>query len=326
MTKTICALIAATALLATAASADDSSAALAMGGVVFTKNTPVRMAGEDLYVSPKTVRVRFEFVNDIGNAVVTIVAFPLPDIDTNEYSESAVGTITPDPVNFVGFKLAVNGKPVPFQVEQRAFYKGRDVTAALKAAGVPLNVIADDGYKTLDAVGGTKRAALFKADLVDDEGEGHLHPHWIVRTKFYWTQTFPAHSTTVIEHSYQPVTGQFFFSFMTEDVQGKSAEATDYCFDGATRAKVAAMIAARKKTPGPNGDYLNAYVTDYILKTANNWNGPIGRFHLTLDKIKPDNVLSLCWRGDLKKIGPTTFDAVRTNFAPDQDIHLLVLE
>ena len=229
-------------------------------------------------------------------------------------------------MNFVGFKVVVNGRPVPFQVEQRAFYKGREVTAALKAAGVPLNVIADEGYKTLDAVSGAKRAALFKADLVDDEGEGHLHPHWIVRTKFYWIQNFPAHATTVIEHSYQPVTGQFFFSFLTEDVQGKSAEATDYCFDAPTRAKIAAMIAVRKKTPGPNGEYLNAYTTDYTLKTANNWNGPIGRFHLTLDKIKPDNVLSLCWRGDLNKTGPTTFEAVRTNFAPAQDIHLLVLE
>jgi hypothetical protein len=71
---------------------------------------------------------------------------------------------------------------------------------------------------------------------------------------------------------------------------------------------------------------LNAYETDYILKTANNWNGPIGRFRLVLDKLKPDNTLSLCWDGELKKTGPTTFEAVRTNFAPTRDIHLLVLE
>jgi len=50
------------------------------------------------------------------------------------------------------------------------------VTAALKAAGVPLNVIADEGYKTLDAVSGAKRSALFKADLVDDEAKAICIP------------------------------------------------------------------------------------------------------------------------------------------------------
>jgi len=59
MVRTMCALLAGAALLAAPSLADDSSAALAAGGVVFTKNTPVRMAVEDLYVSPKTVRVRF---------------------------------------------------------------------------------------------------------------------------------------------------------------------------------------------------------------------------------------------------------------------------
>jgi hypothetical protein len=87
------------------------------------------------------------------------------------------------------------------------------------------------------------------------------------------------------------------------------------------------MMKAHKGTPNGLGPgMLIAYQTDYILKTANNWNGPIGRFHLTLDKLKPETALSLCWDGELKKTGPTTFEAVRTNFAPARDIHLLVLE
>ena len=80
----MCALLAGAALVAAPSLADDSSAALATGGVVFTKNTPVRMAAEEPYVSPKTVRVRFNFVNETPKDVGTIVAFPLPDIDTNE--------------------------------------------------------------------------------------------------------------------------------------------------------------------------------------------------------------------------------------------------
>jgi hypothetical protein len=37
-------------------------------------------------------------------------------------------------------------------------------------------------------------------------------------------------------------------------------------------------------------------------------------------------VLSLCWGGDLKKTGATTFEAARENFAPARDIKLLVLQ
>ena len=327
MHKMIVALVAGAALTAAAALADDSSAALGAGGIVFVKNTPVRMAAEDLYVSPKAVRIRFEFVNDTAKDVDTVVAFPLPDIDANEFSESALGTVTTDPLNFIGFKVSANGKPVPFQVEQHAFYKNREVTAALKAAGVPPNVIGNDNYKVLDAVSGAKRKALLQADLVDEEGEGHLHPHWLVRTKFYWTQHFPAHAIVVIDHSYQPVTGQAFTEPSEFDGSMENPYAKQFCMDAATLARVRAMMKTHKGTPdGMSPGMLNVYETDYILKTANNWNGPIGRFHLTLDKLKPDNTLSLCWDGDLKKTGPTTFEDTRTNFAPAQDIHLLVLE
>src|ERR1700742_2746255 len=103
--------------------ADDSSAALGAGGVVVTQAADIRMAKEDLYVSPKKVRIHFAFVNDSARDIDTIVAFPLPDIDMNEFTESPIGTVTDDPVNFVGFTVSADGKPVVPTVEQRAFYK-----------------------------------------------------------------------------------------------------------------------------------------------------------------------------------------------------------
>ncbi len=323
MRNYLCAL-GAMLLAATAAMADDSSAALGAGGIVFTKSTPVRMKAEDLYVSPKQVRIRFEFANDTDKDIETLVAFPLPDIDANEFTESPLGTITDDPVNFIGFKAVVDGKPVTFKVEVRAFYKGKDVTAALQAVGAPLNPVAQSGYKQLASLKGAQRQALLKADLADEEGE-YLHPHWLVRTNFYWTQRFPAHKTVVVEHSYQPVTGQSFFGkFNLTDKE--NTDVRDFCIDPPTKARLVAMTEARLKAKAANGEYLNAYRTDYILKTANNWNGPIGRFHLTLDKLKPENTLSLCWAGDLKKTGPTTFESTLTDFAPKQDIRMLVTE
>ena len=323
MRKYVCAM-GAMLLAAPAAMADDSSAALGVGGIVFVKSTPVRMKTEDLYVSPKAVRIRFEFSNDTDKDVETIVAFPLPDIDTSEFTESPLGTITDDPVNFIGFKAVVDGKPVTFKIETHAFYKGKDVTAAILAAGAPLNPVAHNSYENLSALKGAKRQALLKADLVDDEGDNNLHPHWLVRTNFYWTQRFPAHKTVVIQHSYQPVTGQSFFS-TTDMAKADKYQGVDYCFDAGTWAAFRAKSAAKKANPDTNG-YFNVFSTDYILKTANNWNGPIGRFHLTLDKLNPGAALSLCWDGDLKKTGPTTFETTLSNFAPTRDIRMLVTE
>ncbi len=323
MRTTLCAL-GALLLAAAAASADDSSAALAAGGVVFTKGTPVQMKAEDLYVSPKAVRIRFEFANDSNKDVDTLVAFPLPDIDTATYWGSPVGTVTDDPVNFVGFKAQVDGKPVSFKVEQRAFVKDKDVTALLAAIGLPINPVAGEGYQRYEKLPYEQRKRLFDVHAADGDAKDFV-PQWIVRTKFYWLQHFPAHKILVVEHSYQPVTGQSFFG-KSNLADKDSMDARNFCIDAPTKAKIVAMSNARLKAKADNGEYLNAYRTDYILKTANNWNGPIGRFHITLDKLKPDNVLSLCWDGALKKTGPATFEDARVNFTPTRDIHMLVLE
>ena len=323
MRTTIC-VLGALLLATTGAIGDDSSAALAAGGIVFTKGTPVRMKAEDLYVSPKSMRIRFEFVNDSAKDVDTLVAFPLPDIDTSIYWGSPVGTVTDDPVNFVGFKAAVDGRAVSFKVEQRAFVKDKDVTSLLRSMGLPVNPVAGDGYRRYEKLPLAKRKLLLDARAAEGDADEFV-PQWVVRTKFYWTQHFPAHKSVLVEHSYQPVTGQSFFGKSNLADKG-SMDTRDFCIDAPTKAKIAAMSDARLKAKADNGEYLNAYRTDYILSTASNWNGPIGRFHLTLDKIKPDNVLSLCWDGALKKTGPTTFEDMRANFAPTRDIHMLVLE
>jgi Domain of unknown function (DUF4424) len=322
MRKLICALGAAL-VVAVPATADDSSAALSAGGIVFTHSTPVRMATEDLAISPNAVRIRFEFVNPTDKDVETVVAFPLPDIDTAEFWGSGVGTVTGDPVNFVGFKAVVDGKPVPFEVEQRAFLKNKDVTALIAAAGAPVNPITDEGYNKLEKLARTKQDGLIAAKVADGDANEFV-PQWTVRTKFYWTQKFPAHKTVVIEHSYQPVTGQSFFN--KKDMDSRDPPyGRNYCLDTATKARIAEKSDAALKAFPDNGGYLNAYWTDYILSTAANWKGPIGKFHLTLDKLKPDNVLSLCWDGELKRTGPTTFEFTAENFVPKRDIHLLVL-
>lgn len=302
----------------------DGTAALAAGDLTFANTTALRMAEEALYMSPEKVRVRFVIANDTDKDVETLVAFPLPDIDTGEFSHSGVGEIGPDPVNFVDFTLTVGGRPTPFATEQRALVKDRDVSTVLKAAGVPLNLIAvGDPQKFLQKLPNAARQALLTAGAIRNNGEDWT-PLWTVKTKFSWRQKFPAHQQIVIAHSYRPVTGTFLFS-ATEleraDQDGRNAVKA-YCMTDSAQAAVRAKLAA----VAGETDVLTARTTDYVLKTANNWNGPIGRFQLTLNKIRPDNVLSLCWNGRITPLSATTFAAVQTKFAPTQDVHLLVVE
>jgi len=313
-------------LFANEVAADDSSAALGMGGVEFTRSADIRMTDEDLRISPKEVRIRFVFKNESAKDIDTVVAFPLPDINTAEFSNSPIGTVTNDPVNFVGFQVKADGRPVPISVEQKAFLNGRDVTQTIKSVGLPINIIIGSGYDLLVALPPAKRKVLTAGDLAEFDTNNNALPHWIVRTRFYWHQHFPAGKSVVLEQSYQPVTGMALFgdSDLKPYEDGRGYYSDRYCVDAATRATLARLIATAKKKNPDAGGYINVLTTEYILKTGNNWKGPIGRFHLTLDKLRPENVLSLCWKETLKSTGSTTFEDVQSDFAPKDDVKLLV--
>ena len=321
--KIICALAALAVTASTPVFADDSSASLAAGGLVFTKQADIRMAVEDLRISPREVRVRYEFANDGNKDVQTVVAFPMPDIDVREFWYEPLGATLDQTPNFMGFALTVDGRKVEATPDERAVLNGRDVTAQVKAAGLPINIA---GSKLVDRIGHLSpalRKSLAAQGLVEIDGT-EAHPHWIAKTSYWWHQIFPAGKTVVIEHRYQPVTGQFFFG--VSDLTGKKPNyAKSYCIDAPTQGAIRARIA-RLDPMGANGQYLQGYQTGFVLKTANNWKGPIGHFKLTLDKLKPENLLSLCWGSDLKKTGSTTFESTRENFAPTRDIEMLVLQ
>ena len=323
--KAIFASVLLTATLAAPALADDSSAMLGAGGIVLTKSADIRMASEDLSLSPNAVKVHYVFVNEGSTDIDTIVAFPLPDVDNYEYSESPIGTTVDAAPNFVGFKLLVDGKPVNATAEVRAVQNGRDVTAQVLGAGAPLLVAVGGGYDKMQKLSKAQRAMLIKAGLVDAE-DTDLHAKWTTTTKYWWKMHFPAGDSVTVDHSYQPVTGQTFFTtYALSQNEEYAGYVKDYCIDAGTRATIAAGFAAMKKATGNDGMY-NQYTTEFVIKTANNWKGPIGRFHLTLDKLKPSNILSLCWAGDLRKTGATRFESTLTNFAPKADIKILVLE
>ena len=203
----------AVASAAVPALANDTSAELATGGLIFVQNDNVEMRSEDLAISVKQVDVRYRFFNKAASDVTVLVAFPMPDVRIEEQDQN-ISLPTEDAVNLLAFVTTVNGKPVQTQVEQHVFAAGIDRTALLRSLGIPLGPHLQATNAALDRLLREKWDELIRVGLGEieeyDIGQGmtkHLAARWSLRTTFYWEQTFPAKAETLIEHRYRPSVG-----------------------------------------------------------------------------------------------------------------------
>ncbi|WP_439817923.1 DUF4424 family protein [Zavarzinia sp. CC-PAN008] len=307
------------------AAANDSSAVLGAGGLVLTQNDVIVLEQEDLFLSRAEVRVAYRFRNTSDRDVETLVAFPMPVLDVAALSESDSDVPVRGDPNYLEFRTTVDGRPVVAEMEQKASFEGQDVTALLLAKGLKLSVF-DPGYEAaLTGMAPADAAVLAARRLVDMDETGHAtHGYWMEQTTWFWRQVFPAGAVTEVRHRYRPVVGHRFFTAHDLDEPELSADLDrQHCVDPPTRRALRQKLARTGQEPGLA--LLMAHQVDYVLVTANNWAGPIGRFTLTLDKGDPVAILSLCIDG-LVKTGPTTFTGSWTNYVPDRDLSLLIVE
>jgi hypothetical protein len=323
--------------------ANDSTAELGTGGLDFVYNDNVEMRSEDLFVSTDQIRVTYHFFNKSDQPVTNLVAFPMPDVTIPD-QDTSIAVPTEDPVNLLGFSTQAGGQPVATQVEQKAFAKGLDRAAMLQGLGISLAPQLKTTYDTLDALPRDKWDELVNlgiAEIVeygntpDGKMQQHLEPRWTLKTTYYWQQTFPAQQELVIEHQYKPSVGSTAGSRMgmptytggdaqaAADQKKELADyATKYCTDASFAAAATRLVAAVNKAK--NNSYVSEQRVDYILKTGANWAGPIADFTLTVDKGKPDNLLSFCGTG-VKKLSPTQFQVHYTDYTPTTDLAVLIL-
>lgn len=330
MRKLLVALLCAGATLGPAR-ANDSSAELATGGLVFVRNDDIEMQSEDLFISTSEVRVRYRFFNKAAADVTVLVAFPMPEVRI-EHPDQVISLPTEDPVNLLGFVTRVNGQPVATQVEQRVSANGVDRTALLRELGVPLAPHLQTTNQALDRLPSDKRAELVRLGLAEieesDFGKGmeqHWSARWGLQTTFFWQQTFPAQKETLIEHRYKPsVGGTVMTSLGAAFAQGESWHAEmlkKYCVE---RDILNSLDRARRAAKNDNVPFAEERI-EYILKTGANWSGPIKEFRLVVDKGRTDNLISFCGDG-VKKISPTQFEMRKTNFTPDGNFAVLILK
>ncbi len=312
--------------------ANDTSAELATGGLRFVQNDNVEMRAEDLSISTRQIEVRYRFFNKSARDVAVLVAFPMPDVTVEEQDQN-ISLPTQDPVILLAFTTTVNGKPVRTQVEQHVFAAGIDRTQLLLSLGIPLAPHLAATNDALDHLPRAKWDELVRIGLAEienyDTGKGemdHLAARWTLRTTFYWEQTFPAKAETLIEHRYRPSVGGSAQTSLGSPSSVKEAWYDEYkrkyCLDNDFFATIERLRKAAKSEFGP--PYSEERI-DYILRTGANWSGPIGQFHLTVDKGEPSSLVSFCGQG-IRKTSDTRFELTKKDFAPEGDLAVLILK
>jgi len=310
--------------------ANDSAAELSVGGLTFTQNADISMESEELTISPTLVNVRYRFLNRSAQPIALTVAFPLPDIDLSD-PDANLAIPSSDPLNYVGFKTKVDGAPVTFEVRQQALLGGKDVTDAVRAAGLPILPMGAEVDRINALPEETKKRLADEGLLVqsgtNERGHALYDGGWIARTSIVRQQTFPPGKPVTVEHTYRTSVGTRFDTALRKAIREKPSMAaevsryrTDYCVTDF-------FLRGIDRRAGPHDENvarLQERRISYILKTGANWAGPIKHFRLVVDKGRPERLVSFC--GDkVKKISATAFEMVATDFTPQRDLKILLI-
>jgi hypothetical protein len=315
------------------ANANDTMAELRAGGLTFVASDTVEMASEDLSLSMDEVKVDYVFHNSGKDDVSSVIAFPMPDVQGDGDFMVTIPDETSD--NFMDFSVTVDGQAIETRLDQHVFAAEVEVTDLLNRYKVPLQPYGERTSRALNALPKDVIAEMMTRGLVidmpfSDTADGPMQddyvPVWKLKTTYWWTATFPAGADVRVSHRYTPAvgsnTGLNFVNFEPPRYGGEAydEEKAKYCFDAAFLKAVDKRLDAAKDGETP----LVENWLGYVLTTGRNWGGAIGKFHLTIDKGSPDNLLSLCMDG-LKKTGPTTFELRAADFFPQKDIDVLIL-
>lgn len=312
------------ALCSVSAGANDSEAEIAIGGLTLKRSEAIAMESEDLYISRDRIRVTYRFLNTSDAPVETLVAFPLPEIPPAQEDISGYW----GDVAELKFRTLVDGRPVALDSIEQAIFKDQDVSARLKALGVPLNRFSKKFNFAVNALAKADRDKLVADGLLRDDGFGdqrYWAALWALRTSVTRRQTFPPQAAAIVEHEYVPRAGGSVGGGL-DPSQRKSGYFAQtrrkYCIDDDFLASFDRKLKTSKQREGLA--YSEIWL-GYVLKTGANWKGPIRDFRLVVDKGRKDSLVSFCAEG-VKKISPTQFESRRRDFTPTHDLNVLIVD
>ena len=319
------------------AMANDTVASINLGGLELSPSAAVTMESEDLYLSEERIRVRYVYANDTSAAEHLMISFPLPMASARELEE-ARDTGMYQEWELLDFQTLIDGKPAPLTRHDVPMVGEKSVEARLKQLGFPVLHWRDEGLADrLNALPDDVASALVaEGILIDDADSGggavrNLRPGWAVQTHVTRFQTFLPGEKVVVEHSYRPMVGGSASGSLNRDYRDMALNGPDglgapYCIDPPFLAAYDRRVYGGKPAgkPDPGLTVVQTWF-GYVLKTGANWLGPIKNFRLVVDKGRPDNLVSFCMDG-VKKISPTQFEVVKTDFEPTRDLDVFLVE
>ncbi len=311
------------------AHANDTAVTLGAGGLEPRKVSQVVMEAEDLRISAGRISISYRFRNTSSHDLDLTVGFPLPDVDGRIISSEII-QFPNTSENYVNFVVKEDGKAIPLRIEVRAFHKGEDITERLSSLGLSGTVFPDRLNRELEKLSSGQITELETAGLIVSDSS-HTHKNkrwwadWKAKTQYYWVQHFPAGKVVQLDQTYNPVVGGGFL-VLSDSADGFSA-IEPFCGNADTVAEIKSQA---------DGGVLNSALSDdhtdrekffwnikYILTTARNWGGPIGKFRLSINTSPGDFVLT-CFPG-IKKIAATHYEARFSDFVPENDLDVLIL-
>ncbi len=309
--------------------ANDSAAELSVGGLVFTHTTDVSLESEELTITPDLVVVRYEFLNNTPKPVTLTVGFPLPAIDLSDGDNYAIPVN--DASNFLAFETKVDGKPIKFTIHQTAHLGDKDISAALRKAGVPLLPIGPQQARLTELPKPVRddliNQGLLLPNGTNDRGEQLYTGGWTVKTAAVRQQTFPPQARVAVEHRYRTSLGVSFDTILRKGLRQNSGVAAevqryrnDYCITDAFLAGLDKMSGSKEA----NTTKVEERRISYVLKTGANWAGPIKDFRMVVDKEKPDRLVSFC-ADNIKPISKSAFEVRAKDFVPTKDLKILIV-
>jgi hypothetical protein len=252
-----------------------ATASFPAGGVEFKDSTSISIQREDLYLSPREVRVDYVFHSIAEDTLTETMAFPLPRVRADIESSTTMASVrdpdgaSGDMRNYLDFGVAVNGRPLIPVLHEFAWLGDKEVSAEILAAGFSLLPRYDDWVRKSQALDSETRKALIASGLLYD-WESYVEPAWDYQAIYEWEQDFDPGETSV-SIRYRPLMawrGDF------GDLYEVGEHAESACVDDALRRKLA-------ETTESYGPY-DASQLDYITTSARHWSGPIGQFNLTV--------------------------------------------
>lgn len=310
-------------LLATSAVANDTTARVGAGGLVFTKSNDIRMVSEKLSISTSRVTVDYVFRNESSTAIDTTVAFPMPPYGLNCGEAAIEANVRP----LDSFRIIVNDQPVRPAKVRRAEVRGKDVTAALRQAGLSdEQIFVSFGHDCGTSRYGTELSPRQQRALEKFGAMVGGDPRWKVAETAHWQQTFPPLRDVRVRHEYKPFTGyagSSDLSVVPDSIPVSTSE--DYRVDRACVGESGLRAIRRRAMQGLSHNAsagVALHDVEYILGTGRNWKGPIGEFTLDIIKGTPDQIVSLCFPGKPTRVDDLTLRFQQREFTPPDRLHV----